>query len=647
MSVIVGVRRHAGDSAQREELLTLARATSAYATDGTSIQVAGTIGMAFQANYTHERSRLERQPTMDASGNLVTFDGRLDNYCHLCSELHLRDSDVADSQIVLAAFARWGEDCFKKLIGDWAMVLWSSRARALYLARDHAGTRTLFYHYRDGVLTWSTYLDTFFVEGKTYKLTEAYAARYLCNRSIGTLTPYEGIVAVPPAHYVVACDRSLTAKAHWSCLSAKKICYQSDEEYDERFLSLFSQSVKRRTGLGAPILALLSGGMDSSSIVCMSDHLRRSEGDPRLLDTVSFYNDSEPNWDERPYFSVVEAQRGKAGIHIDTSQSVSDLNPLGESRDAYLYPGATSRTLAMERDFRVATAGNEYRSILSGIGGDELLGGVPTPLPELADYLVSGRFIQFVRRSWLWCLNSRTPISGLLLQTGQFSLGCYLGHRTTWKDLPPWVMPRMRDLCLALEGDDGTPWRSRAKSLPSAISQAQAWQSVVESEPHLFPGALTRYEYLYPYLDRDLVDYLLTIPREKLVGPGRRRALMRRALKGIVPNKVLERRRKGFLSRTHLALLRQELVRIEAILSRSLAVEWGFVDPTVFRLCLRTTVQEGDLRWTVALMTTIVFELWLQANLLATRAAVWSAAPHEYRLRKQAVKKLHAVRIAD
>ena len=113
--------------------------------------------------------------------------------------------------------------------------------------------------------------------------------------------------------------------------------YSSDGDYESHFLALFEQSLERRTGPGAPILAQLSGGMDSTAIVCLSDRLRRST-DPhcKILDTISFFDDSEASLNETPYFSLVEDRRGKVGIHLDTafSQRTFELREIrpGSSR---------------------------------------------------------------------------------------------------------------------------------------------------------------------------------------------------------------------------------------------------------------------------------------------------------------------------
>src|SRR5579864_4787500 len=132
----------------------------------------------------------------------------------------------------------------------------------------------------------------------------------------------------------------------YTTLFRSRIRYRTDAEYEEHFRSAFEQSVKRRLGSAAPVLAELSGGVDSSSIVCVADDILTREGGPRL-DTVSYYDDSEPNWDERPFFTRIEEKRGRTGCHINIHQKEEQEDPgvteyglspaqAGRKSDAYL-----------------------------------------------------------------------------------------------------------------------------------------------------------------------------------------------------------------------------------------------------------------------------------------------------------------------
>ena len=146
--------------------------------------------MGFQPFHTTKRSHLEGQPATDAHGNQLALDGRIDNYQDLRRELNLSAVDISDSQLVLAGFLRWGEDCFSRFIGDWAIALWSTADHLLYLARDHAGTRTLYFRNSSGRLQWSTYLEALVRDDATPSINEEYAACYLGSRPIRDLTPY-------------------------------------------------------------------------------------------------------------------------------------------------------------------------------------------------------------------------------------------------------------------------------------------------------------------------------------------------------------------------------------------------------------------------------------------------------------------------
>jgi asparagine synthase (glutamine-hydrolysing) len=614
MSSIFGIRRPSGAAATESELLRLAEATARFAFDGLSVKAVGRVGMGFQPYYTHARSTLETAPACDSYGNLLTFDGRLDNYVDLCAELGLNGLATADSQIVLAAFAKWGENSFSRFIGDWALALWSERGQSLYLARDHAGTRTLYLQDDRGALRWSTHLETFFVDGTSKRLDEGYAACYLASRPIRDLTPYEGVRAVLPAHYVTVQNDKLSQKAHWQWMARNTIWHRSDKEYEEHFLALFRQSVDRRTGPGAPILAQLSGGMDSTSIVCMSDHTRRSQASSaELLDTISFYDDTEPSCNERPYFSLVEAKRGKIGIHIESSFATRTFEPHESSQGIYLLPAADSSAIQRERVLEEALQSKHYRVILSGTGGDEVLGGVPGALPELADSLVSGQIKLFLRRSVDWCLIDRSPFLKSALDTLRYASLLYLNPSAQETVIPPWIAPRLRTICTDRTKKD-IAYGHRLGLAPHVIANGMAWWSVLDCLPHLFPRLLSRPEYRYPYLDRDLVEYLFSIPREQVLRPGRRRSLMRRALAQIVPQEILERRRKAFVLRSALATIQQYRGKLEMLVSDSLIASSGFVDPAHLRNALELTTNGATSQWWQMVLRAITFELWLRAN---------------------------------
>jgi asparagine synthase (glutamine-hydrolysing) len=611
MSVIFGACVSPNSIVDKESLFRVADATTRYGMDETKIHTQGRIGMGFQAFHTHHRSRLEQQPAVHALGNVLVFDGRLDNHRDLSARLDLKSNDVADSVLILEAFARWGEDCFAYLVGDWALALWSASDQALYLARDHAGTRTLFYRNQNSGTRWSTYLESFFLDDRSPELDHEYIARVISSQEIRDLTPYKDIQAVLPAHYIVIREGLVTIRPHWCWIANTTITYKREAEYDEHFFCIFRQAVQRRIGTGAPILAELSGGMDSASIVCMADKILRNQSDGSdLLDTISYYDDTEPDWDERPFFEAVEQYRNKRGIHLDCSERIPSYEPLVLPDRIYPYPGTERLSLDIANQFELSVGRGRYRVILSGVGGDELLGGVPTPMPELADYLWEGKLFTLFLKAVEWCKVSRRPLFHMLRETIAFTSHLYQAPSVDADTIPPWLSLDLRRVCLRFRGRERET--SRLTTIPSAINNGRIWWNVLETLPHLAPALLGCYEYRYPYLDRDLVEFLHRIPREELVRPGRRRLLMRRSLREIVPIAILERKRKAYISHGPIAKLRDAREKLDKLFLNPLIAAYGFIDQSRFSFALQAALL-GDLKWVAAIGNTIGIELWLQS----------------------------------
>lgn len=616
MSIIFGIYKSRGGITDLHELERLAAATSNYAAEGTFLSVHEQVGMGIQPYYTHARSYLDRQPARDENGNLIVLDGRIDNHADLREILNIPDADAPDSVVVLAAFSCWGEHCFSRLVGDWALALWSDFDQTLFLARDHAGTRTLYFRNDCGTVQWATHLETFSPSVASGSLDQAYVGGYLGLLSIRDRTPYNNIRAVLPAHYLAIHDGEIHANPHWNWMASDKLRYKLDCEYDDHFLELLGTSVERRTGPGAPILAQLSGGIDSTAIVCLSDQSRKNccgQAQP-LLDTVSYYDETEPNWDERPFFSITESLRGKAGIHIDSRNPERTLEPANCGSGNYLFPGADSSTILGEQLFHQMVDGDKYRVILSGVGGDEVTGGVPTPSPELADLLSSAQLRTLGRRAIEWCLATRNNLTGLIAETIRFSIDLYRKPGVDPHVVPPWIRPQLLKLCNEQAKNDNSLHPTLIGLSPSTIANGRTWWTILDTLPHLTPPILTRREYRYPYLDRDLIDFLFRVPPEQLVGPNRRRLMMRRALKKVVPVAILERKRKAYVSRAPLVALQNAEKKIQILFSNPLVAELGLIDRERFLSSLALTVKGADVRWWSALMSTINLELWLRSE---------------------------------
>jgi asparagine synthase (glutamine-hydrolysing) len=278
-----------------------------------------------------------------------------------------------------------------------------------------------------------------------------------------------------------------------------------------------------------------------------------------------------------------------------------------------LLPGRDGSAIQSEEAIETLLRGREYRVILSGIGGDEILGGIPNPLPELADLLITGNFPSLFTHSIAWSLQERIPLAHTLFKTVSHVSQLYFRVRSSRRSFAPWIGNSLKRLCDEVLCTDVTQF-SRFGQRPSRIDNGLAWWSVMETLPHINPGFSARYEYRYPYLDRDLVDFLFRVPIEQLRQPGRRRLLMRRALVGIVPDAVLERRRKAFLSRNLIKVLDSTHAKIVSLTSRlHFAADWDLDCDEITR-ALKGAVNGREGQWAHALLRTSFFALWLNST---------------------------------
>jgi asparagine synthase (glutamine-hydrolysing) len=498
------------------------------------------------AFYITEEDSLETQPIRATGGSVLTWDGRLDNRQEILTALGRSEADLpTDAEIAIAALDAWDSRALPRLIGDWALSYWNPQQRRLLLARDCIGMRTLYYLPTKNSFFWSTDLAALVLHsGERFNLSDEYFAGFFTSNPEPHLTPYDEIKAVPPGGYLEVTSNRVRVRRYWSFNSVRAICYRSDSEYEEHFRQVFRQSVRRRLRTSYPILSDLSGGLDSSSIVCMVHDIVTNGEASANLNTFSIYSLEEPGGDERPYFEAVERHIGKRGTHMEVrSDGSTALSPL---RDPYFspFPEYSDGLLEGEREFLSRTGHQGNRLHFKGLGGDELLGGVQNPVPELAALLWKFRLVTFKRQVIAWALQRKTTVWSLLgqavLSLAPISIRELLHSR---EDMPTWFRSEFarRQHIVRRRISAVTDWRAHLPGPPSPDSQ---YLSLAASLVGYLPPFSFSEQWALPYYDRDLVSFLFAIPDEQILRPQQRRSIMRRGLKGIVPDEVLLRKTK-------------------------------------------------------------------------------------------------------
>lgn len=551
MSAQFGQCNFDGKPVDRDEIEKVRTALSPYGPDGEGSILEDNLVILYRAFHTTKESRSEQQPYRSASGVVITWDGRLDNRADLVRDLSGEVSiESTDVQVVGALFEKQGVDSFSRLSGDWALSIFNPSDRSIVLAKDCVGARHLYYSVQGDLARWSTVLEVLvhLAPPQALNLEEEYLAGWLSLVPGPHLTPYTGIHAVPPSSFVRLTVGACSVRKFWDLDPARQIRYRSDTEYEEHFQAVFAESVRRRLRSDCPVLAELSGGMDSSSIVCMADLLiDQGKVDAPRVDTISYYDDTEPNWNERPYFTKVEEKRKRKGWHIDVSPEASGKNVWDDSRFVPT-PGMGSYSGAAIAHFISCLTSQNNRVVLSGTGGDEFTGGVPSPTPELSDLLTTRQLRTLVHQLKVWALGKRKPWLHLLSDIAKGFVPSNVLSKP-YDQLSSWLYPSfVRRQRRALSG-----YRARLRvfgGLPSfqySLSTLNVLRRQLACSPNLQTPV---HERSYPFLDRDLLEFLCAIPCEQLVRPGQRRSLMRRSLTGLVPDEILHRKRKAFLVRS-------------------------------------------------------------------------------------------------
>lgn len=551
---------------------------------------------------------------------VVCFDGRLDDREELARscDAHVR-SDASDAALVIDAYRKFGERCAERLAGDFAFALYDAAQHTLLLARDLMAVRPLYYCPQPRRVVFASSMTALLAElGVPAKPDEDGLADLVLNGYFdGHRTWFEGVWGVPPGAVVVA-GRDGIRVGRPRELEVGEIRYSSFAEYAEHFGALFTQAVRRRLRSEAPVAVSVSGGVDSSSIHCEATRL---EGFNRVRGfTLAF--PAGTSADESTFINVLRARGGSV-----ESIPVSELRLVTGPEDSVA--GTETPGLLWDRQnaLLARARGAGCAVVLDGYFGDQLLAGqaylvdlarggrfrsVKRHLDELPLWLDDGdprfyrrRFVSDVVRAvppaWLMDVARRT-----------------IGRSRAMRRYPPWFNKRFRERAIERALDRSRPPRRFESEhgrycVRTAISghyRAAVHYSVCAAAAHDIDVA-------FPFADPDLISFVAAIPGDVVNHGGMSKALLRHAMKSVVPDAIRLRRSKAdFTAFANRAVLAEQQATERLFGAGSLAVRAGFVDADVLRA--RTTAafgalandQSAQLGWDIA--GTLGLELWLR-----------------------------------
>jgi asparagine synthase (glutamine-hydrolysing) len=567
--------------------------------------------------HTTSEARLDEQPYR-AGAALIAFDGRLDNRDELSRifgvDIKTRVSDVA---LVADAFQKWGSDCFAHLLGDYAVAIFDAGRSSLLLARDPCGARPLYYHLTDERVIWAS--DTRAIlglPGVSWNIDETYVATYLALDVDHTRSPFTDIRPVLPGHlHVFRAAGAAPPSCFWNVTSRlKTIRYRSDSEYAEHFRQLFLDAVQARLRSDSPVMAQLSGGLDSSSVVCAADVLKASGKVQSAVVTSSFVFDAAEHDDERSFIREVERKRGIAGIHLhEDRQPILSFWP---DPDFISFPSPIFCFGGRLHQLTSALQSISGRVLLSGWGGDHLMMSGYYPL-QLADSLVRGRLVRLGHEVFQWAAIRKESVASVFWRSAADPglVRRVYPHKYARSLLPHWISERFArrsNLIEALISITAPSPEVKSPSLAARLTLARNAIACVADEYPNYKSGLGPIEVRYPFLDTRLIEYVLSIPTEQIASTRGTRYVQRMAMRGFLPDKVLFRiDKRGPDEATVMALNRSWNFVLELV-DNSRAAEAGYVDAARLKLEFQRA-RHGVMRRGQTLMRFISLEMWLRA----------------------------------
>jgi asparagine synthase (glutamine-hydrolysing) len=509
----------------------------------------GPVALGHRLTHTTPESIGERLPLEHrASGCVITADARIDNRGELFDALSVdreRRGAMADSELILLAYLRWGEKCLERLLGDFAFAIWDGRSQQLFCARDFIGAKP-FYHFTDGTrCSFASTLEALLHSPRVpEKLDLAYIRAYLeqpyfvhPERSF-----WEGVRKLRPAHAQVLGRAGSRTWAYWSPKQTKCIRYRHDQDYVDHLSELLEGAVNCRLRSAFPVGSHLSGGLDSSSIAVLAARSLRQSG--KMLHAFCWAPapaaDDYPLADERADVEVICRQEGITPHYAPVTPG--DLIE-ARTRNSALHP---SEMLLWELPVVRMAINEKVRVMLSGWGGDEF--AAFNGRGYFAELLLQGRWVTLARELRNKSSLHDVPVHRLLRSRVLLPLVPDALLARLRPDLPD--APRRLPLPDCLGAEFAASLRSvpplRGRHLRERVG-VRANQIALYHHCHLSErseswaehGARHGVEYRYPLLDQRIVEFALGVPPHLYQKDGWKRSLFRHAVQSLLPRETV------------------------------------------------------------------------------------------------------------
>ncbi len=399
MSGIAGIIRFDGAPVEPGLVEKMTAAMPYRGPDGINHWVKGSVALGQCMLRTTPESLEETQPLTNEDESLVlVMDGRVDNWEELRRELLGRGAVLrtrSDAELVLRAYETWGRECLPHIDGDFALVIWDARRREAFCARDRVGNKPFNYSWDGKTFVFASELHAILaLPGVKEVFNEGLLAEYLANEWYSRdETFWNGVMRLVAAHRMVVDAGGVRMERYWQPDLWATLPCKNDEEYIEHYRELLADVVRRMSRSHQAVAYEVSGGLDSSALFAMAEHLRRQQKLPApAIEAYALDFHDDPNANELDYSRAMGRHLGVPIREISpTVMSVSWYRNWAERYREF--PGYPNGIMAI--GLREAARQEGCRAIVSGVGGDEWL-GMPWTGAYYAEELAS--------RQWRMCM---------------------------------------------------------------------------------------------------------------------------------------------------------------------------------------------------------------------------------------------------
>jgi len=482
-----------------------------------------------------DTSAAGHQPMLSECGRYVlSYNGEIYNFVELREELQRSGAQFrshSDSEVLLEAFRKWGEACVQRFNGMWAFAIWDRHARRLFVSRDRFGEKPLYYVMTGGALWFASEIKALLKIGVAERKVNAAALADFAADRVSDHTPatfFSNVMQLPPAHSGWFADDKLTLSRYWSLPETDDAPVSS--HFAQEVGELLADSIRLRLRSDVAVGVLLSGGLDSSSVACLA---AAQGSNLAAFSTIDRQPPEEARGIEQVLVQYPELRR-----HVDTPPDDILESDLALCLWHQEEPFADGSMLAHFRLMRCAREAG-VRVLLTGQAADEVFAGYPGfQAIHVGGLLRKGRWGEAVRHAQsIHTSGQSLPWISMIGNALPLRIARVTRMARARADLD-WVAPAFRSQPAAAGG-----YAIRSSDAVNASLRECLLRRTLPGFLHyedrnaMAFGVETR----IPFLDHRLVEKVLPVPGAMKLAAGRTKAILRDAVVGKVPAKIVGR----------------------------------------------------------------------------------------------------------